>query len=378
MKVCHFSTNHNAFDTRILWKQCVSLAKAGHEVTFVSQFKEENRCDEVTLVRFPTLKPRLLRVLLGPWLMLWTVWRCKADAYHFHDPELLPAGLLLRWISGKPVIYDVHEDNVTVIRERPYIPGFLRKLIEKVYLFLEARARKHLQLVLAERYYARRIPEGVTVLNYPILPDAYEPGAVSGEQERVINDSAPHWVVYTGSVREDRGALNHARLVSIFNDIGVLSAGICPEALAGRMSGIAGDDKRLLMEGVGTAKVPRKRLDELTGNHRWLAGLALFPKTDHFKEKELTKFFEYMRDGIPILCSDMPAWKEFVEENGVGIAVDPENDAAIRAALERLIASPEECIEMGRRGQQLVFERYRWDREAEKLIDLYSKFATGA
>ena len=370
---CHFSTNHNAFDTRILWKQCVSLTRAGGEVTLICQLKEKNHCDEVEIAPFPTLRPRIWRMLAGPWLMLWKVWQTRADIYHFHDPELLPAGLMLRCISGKPVIFDVHEDNVTVIRERTYIPSLLRKMTESAYLFLERLARKHLTLVLAERYYARRLPEGTCVLNYPILNESKMPQIGPNSGRTQISTAAPHWLIYTGSVREDRGALHHAELIELCPEVGVLSAGICAEKLAESMQEKAHNSPRFIMEGVGNVKTSRARLDELTSKHKWLAGLALFPKTEHFAEKELTKFFEYMKDGLPILCSDMPAWKDFVESNEVGIAVAPEDPKAIQSAIDWLIDHPEERERMGANGQRLIKSTFNWQSQADKLTALYDQ-----
>ena len=57
----------------------------------------------------------------------------------------------------------------------------------------------------------------------------------------------------------------------------------------------------------------------------WTAGLALFPDTPHYREKELTKFFEYMAAGLPIICSDFPVWRELVERHRLGLCVDPED-----------------------------------------------------
>jgi len=48
--------------------------------------------------------------MLGGWRVLGLAYRQKADIYHFHDPELLTVGLVLRLLTKAKVIYDVHED----------------------------------------------------------------------------------------------------------------------------------------------------------------------------------------------------------------------------------------------------------------------------
>ena len=55
-----------------------------------------------------------------------------ADIYHLHDPELLPYGLKLKK-RGKKVIFDRHEVYVEQIREKAYLPRWIRGLIAGVY-----------------------------------------------------------------------------------------------------------------------------------------------------------------------------------------------------------------------------------------------------
>ena len=63
--------------------------------------------------------------------------RQHGDIYHFHDPGLLPASLLLR-LFGKKVIYDVHEDVPRDILLKTWIPALIRGLVAKA----AARARE--------------------------------------------------------------------------------------------------------------------------------------------------------------------------------------------------------------------------------------------
>lgn len=47
-----------------------------------------------------------------------------------------------------------------------------------------------------------------------------------------------------------------------------------------------------------------------------------------------TKFYEYLHHGLPILCSDFPLWRRFVEEHGCGAVVDPSDLEAILCVLK--------------------------------------------
>jgi hypothetical protein len=62
--------------------------------------------------------------------------RRNGTVYHFHDPELIPAGLALR-LLGKRVIYDAHEDLPRDILFKNWIPRRLRGPVSRLAAALE-------------------------------------------------------------------------------------------------------------------------------------------------------------------------------------------------------------------------------------------------
>jgi glycosyltransferase involved in cell wall biosynthesis len=84
------------------------------------------------------------------------------------------------------------------------------------------------------------------------------------------------------------------------------------------------------------------------------------------------KMFEYMAAGLPIIASDFPLWREIIGGIGCGILVDSLQPNAIAAAIEFILAHPNEAEEMGSHGQAAVLAHYNWETQAKKLIDLYS------
>src|SRR5699024_8475168 len=142
--------------------------------------------------------------------------------------------------------------------------------------------------------------------------------------------------LYTGNVSVDRGAFIHAQIPKIDPSVSVHFIGKCPGDLAKAMESIAETDAdRLHIEGID-AFIEREDIDAKYVERNWLAGLDLFPPTDHYMKKELTKFFEYMSAGIPIICSNFPMWKEFIGRYQCGIAVNPNNHEEVSEAIQYL------------------------------------------
>src|SRR4051794_34340566 len=105
IRVCHMTSVHPWDDVRIFHKECRSLAAAGFDVHLVACAPEPRRLDEVTVHSVPRSKTGRLGRMLGTARNVYRAAKAlDADIYHFHDPELIPYGLLLKW-RGKNVIY---------------------------------------------------------------------------------------------------------------------------------------------------------------------------------------------------------------------------------------------------------------------------------
>ena len=108
-EVYHLTNVHSPFDVRIFYKQAQTLARAGYAVTVVGPGPEA-WCGERAGVRVQTVPVArgVGQRILNLWRLLRVGLGADAACFHFHDPELLPVGAVLK-LCGRRVIYDVHE-----------------------------------------------------------------------------------------------------------------------------------------------------------------------------------------------------------------------------------------------------------------------------
>lgn len=390
-KVAHLTSHHNILDNRVFFRECRSLAAAGYEVVLVAQHDRDEIRDGVRILAVPRYRNRLERVTVTTTRVVWRAWRERPAIFHFHDPELILWGLFLR-LLGKQVIYDVHEDFTQAAGVRPWVPNVLRPLLERFTDLTAWLAHKTMTIVIAERYYERRFPGATHVLNYPHLERSL---ALQAIERRPKNRPERIRLLYLGNVTWSRGAFVHAELAARLPCCEMLISGGCEPAVAEEIRARSGDatlgivapdgaiawEKRsarpaeevstLILDGVGFY-VPHERMLAAC-REEWTAGIAVFPYTEHYYEKELTKFFEYMAAGLPVVLSNFPNWRALVEEPNAGLCVDPADWDAIIAAVRRLHEAPETAVHMGLNGRRAVQERFNWQSQADNLLRLYDR-----
>lgn len=362
-RIAHITSVHRYDDTRIFHKECVSLAKQGYEVYLIAQSDQtQRRIDGVMLTPITPAHGRLPRMTRTISSIFREVQALKPDVVHFHDPELIPLGLLLK-VFGRSVIYDVHENYSQQILAKPWIPRSIRRSVSVAFSFIERiSVRMFDGVVCASAPIEEKISSSRSVLvrNFPI------------RRESQATRSASHSssIIYVGGISRERGVIEMVRAMSYVPT--TLSAKL---VLVGDLP--KGELQDVLAHTPGwehTLAVGRKSLAEVNDLlTQAVAGLVLLHPVPRYMEALPTKLFEYMSAGVPVVASDFPLWAELVEAAQCGVTVDPTDPEAIAEAIASLVGNPEMAREFGLRGQQAVADQFNWDHESEALVNLYRR-----
>jgi glycosyltransferase involved in cell wall biosynthesis len=86
------------------------------------------------------------------------------------------------------------------------------------------------------------------------------------------------------------------------------------------------------------------------------------------------KLYEYMACGKPLVATRVEGL-EFIEEEGIGRLVEPEDVTGLERALNDLINAPQERIRMGQKGLQVVRERFSWELSIAKIEKILKELA---
>ena len=97
-----------------------------------------------------------------------------------------------------------------------------------------------------------------------------------------------------------------------------------------------------------------------------------YPEPNHINSVP-NKMFEYMASALPILCSNFESWKSIVLGNSIGLFCDPTSPENIAGQMQWIIEHRDESEAMGTKARVIVHEKYRWQNEAGKLVDLYNR-----
>jgi len=365
VKVCMVTSVRSPFNARMYCKEGKSLENAGYEVTVIAPADfEEQVVDNIRVIGVPRVRSRWGRMRVWRHILR-EVKRLKPDIVHFHDPELL---LIAPYFCPARVIYDCREHYAEAVLWRHWIPKPLRYPLSVLVSWLEpALARWTDAIVIVEDSQAemfREIGKPLVLLyNFPVWDCVPEPH---------IDDKI---VIHVGSHSEARGCrtmIETMRLVtSRIADVRLLLVG--PFDSAAYESEI----RELILEYGLKDTVELVGLVPYADVPKWIAraavGVIALRATSQYRKGIPSKLFEYMACGIPVVAGDLPATRRFMESASCGFLVEPSNPQQYADAIIYLLGHPEEAKRMGENGRRAVEETYNWEKEENKLLDLYAE-----
>ena len=364
-RICHVTSVHSSGDTRIFHKECVSLAKAGYDVSLVApgESREEKGVHVLGIGPKPQGTMNRLRSNFGKKAYLRAL-AVDADLYHLHDPELLPWALALSR-KGKRVIFDSHEFFERLIYERHYVPRLLRPAAARTFHMYETHVLRHLDAVITPctldgvNVFEGRAKRTVFIDNLPPAEQFPGPGEPSPEGENTVG--------YMGGITGARGISN---LVLACHKAGakLRLAGPVWHTYQTELEAMPEYDC-VTYEGV----LPYEEIPAFCRRIR--VGMCLLRNIGQYAilDNLPTKVYEYMGSGLPVILSDTRPARKLAEEFDCCLCVDPEDIDAVAAAVRSLLDDPGRSRQMGERGYRAVMEKYSWANEEKKLLALYEE-----
>jgi len=359
IRICHVTTVHPRTDVRIFYKECTSLAKEFDVYLIVADGLGNEISNNVNIIDIGLRQnSRIKRAYIDSKKALKKALELNCKIYHFHDPELIPLGLILKR-KGFIVVADFHEDIPLQILTKHYVNPILKRILSLTFKIYQRYASKKMSaIVSATPTIAETLIEynsrNAIVKNYPVLDSTVS-----------YNGKKSNWITYIGGINIIRGFYEIIE-ASKESNTQLKIAGIFHEPILHDV--IKKDEYSSNVDFLGFLN--KSQVDKLLSES--IAGLVTLHPTPNFLDSLPIKLFEYMSAGIPVIASNFPLWKKIIEGNECGICVDPFNSTQIAEAMLYLRDNPVEAKAMGDNGRKAVLEKYNWNNEEEKLIDLYN------
>ena len=363
VKVCILTTVHQPFDTRIFYKEAKTLVQAGYNVTLIAQYNKNKIVDGIKIIALHKPKNRFMRIFGLTWRTLSLALRQRADIYHFHDPELIFIGVLLR-LLGKKVIYDVHEDVPKQILNKEWIGNVsIRKITAFVMNIIEQIGVSFFnRIMVATQDIAKKFPKNKTIIlrNFPILQLIDNTMPANCKKNKPV-------IIYTGGLTKVRGIKEIVQAMEYI-----------------------GERAELWLLGKWESEEFRYECENLKGwnNTKYLGFISLNEVFQYMKIADIglcllhpiknyitglpVKAFEYMACSMPIIMSDFYYWQEIFGE--CALFAKPYDPKDIAEKVLYLLDNPDIMKKIGKEGRKLVVDKYSWEMESKKLLDMYKTF----
>ena len=375
MKILMILSKEFTVDLRV-FKEAESLVEAGHKVTVLMWDRKGEHETESTVEGIKVIRMRntsFMKILPNDLFRNPFWWRnaykkglklfkngFNFDVVHCHDLDTLKIGIWLKKKLKVKLVYDAHEIFGYMIEKD--VPNFIVKFVFNM-----------------EKKLIQYVDEIITV-NKPV--ESYLKKIVDKSITIVMNCKNPLYNKY-------KPPKNKVFTISF---IGTFEKGrFFPEIvdLIGNVEKIkfiiAGKKEHFklykIVEKTSAKYDNIEFLGQIPFNHvlplTFKTDVVIYPIDSSTRNSKIitpNKLFEAMACGRPLICSKKTHAGYLTEKLQCGIAADSSLDS-IKKAVLTLRDNPELCRKFGENGLKAAIREYNWDKQKEKLIELYKKLS---
>lgn len=293
-----------------------------------------------------------------------TLLRRRADLLVANDLDTLPANYLVSRIKKTVLVYDSHEyfTGSPELMNRPFVRGIWKGL-EK---FIVPRI-KYMMTVnqsIADLYHSEYGIEVVAVRNFSREWN----GVVASRSELGISEDDLLCVLQGTGLNTGRGGGELINALKECQGVHLL--------IIGRGDQIGAIRNSVLENGLidSVTMLPVMPWDDMM-SYTSMADVGLsLDRGDslNYNFSLPNKLFDYMNAGLALIVTNLKEVAAVVNESGSGIIIAQPDESEIRSALKQF-RDNRVLLNQCKAGSSVASGRYRWEKEKEKLIDLYSR-----
>lgn len=290
----------------------------------------------------------------------------QPDVVHAHDLSTLPAGgRIVRAVDAR-FIYDSHELEMHRNATYKRLVKWRRQRLERKYI-RKADAVITVSDSIADHLRdTYRIKRPRVIMNSPRLEDT-KGRSRELRSELSLKKEAP-LAVYVGSVTINRGLEQTVRALVHAPAVHFAAVGPRRQETEQGLIDIARELDVLDRIHFVDPVAPNEVVDYIRG-----ADVSVLPIQNvclSYYYCMPNKLLESVFAGIPVAVANLLEMRRFVERHGCGVIMDETNPRAIAKAVLEVIDAREAFVLSAEQRRRLASE-YEWQRQAEKLCDLY-------
>ena len=344
-----------------------ALAQLGHDVTLLAPSHPNRSTDWDNLLHFYGLNTRFsLEYITAPSRRLFFLTAVRRA--RVFKPDLLYVwpiqSAMLGLLHGFPVILEVHD--LPTGRIGPFWYRYFRDVRGRKRIGVITHA---LKAMLDEQFETFLPPEDVIIAPMGVELERFSDLPDPATARRALSLPEAPTATCTGHLYAGRGVEIFLKLARQMDDIQFLWAGGKPEDVA-RWRESARDLPNVNFVGF----VPNQQLplyqaaaDVLLMPYGHNIGISSWAGSNASKISSPMKMFEYLATGRAILSSDLPVFREVLNE-GNAVFCPPEDTASWQDALRALLNNPARRASLGAQASQDA-EQYSWKARAARLLD---------